>query len=242
MRIVGAVEGGTRKGAGEASPIIGEADGCLGVSVNVFNAYPGDYDSWYDRNRFAFLSEVAALKKALPRKGRGFELGVGTGRFAQALGVPLGLDPARHMLEIARERGIETILGRGENLPFKDEIFDFLLMVITLCFVDDPVQVISESRRVLKHKGKIIIGIIDRESRLGEFYLEKKRKGHKFYREANFFSTREVIEMLRKHNFKEITTYQTIFQPLEEMKKVTRPRKGFGKGGFTVISGEIQKE
>jgi len=26
------------------------------------------------------------------------------------------------------------------------------------------------------------------------------------------------------------------------MKKVNRPRKGFGKGGFTVISGEIQKE
>jgi ubiquinone/menaquinone biosynthesis C-methylase UbiE len=205
--------------------------------MNIFDTYTKEYDLWYEENRFVYLSELEVLKKVVPKKGKGLEIGVGTGRFAQPLGVSYGIDPSEKMLEIARRRGIKTFVGKGENLPFDDDEFDFVLIVITLCFVDNPEQVISESRRVLKDDGRLIIGIVDKDSHLGKFYLEKKKEGHRFYKEANFFSAKEIMELLKKYNFKKIVTFQTIFQPLERIKEIERPRKGFGEGGFVIICG-----
>jgi ubiquinone/menaquinone biosynthesis C-methylase UbiE len=206
--------------------------------MKIFDIYSKEYDQWYEENKFAYLSELEALKKVVPKKGKGLEIGVGTGRFAQPLGVAFGIDPSKKMLEIAKKRGIKTFVGEGENLPFTDNEFDYVLIVITICFVKKPEKVISEARRVLKNNGKLIIGIVDKNSHLGKFYQEKKRQGHRFYKFANFFSAKEIIKLLEKYNFKEIVTYQTIFQSLENIKKVEKPKKGFGKGGFVVVCGK----
>ncbi len=193
--------------------------------MNVFDLYSKEYDEWYEKNKFAYLSEIEALKKVVPKKAKGLEIGVGTGRFAEPLGVSVGIDPSEKMLEIAKKRRITTFTGYGENLPFADEEFDYVLIVITICFVDNPDKVIFEAKRVLKDKGKLIIGIIDKNSHLGKFYQEKKKQGHRFYKEANFYSADEIIELLKKHNFNEITTYQTIFQPIESLKKNRKTKK-----------------
>jgi len=208
------------------------------VRVNVFDIYPKEYDNWYEENKLAYLSELEVLKKVVPAKGECLEIGVGTGRFAQPLGIKTGIDPSSRMLKIAKTRGIKTYLGVGENLPFSDKEFDFVLIVITICFVQNPEQVIKESRRVLKDNGKLIIGIIDKNSYLGKFYQEKKLQGHRFYKEANFYSTEEVVEILKKYNFNRFTFYQTIFHPVEKLTRVEKPEKGYGKGSFIVIVGE----
>ena len=70
--------------------------------MNVFNKYTKEYDSWYDKNKYAYLSEIEAIRKVLPKKGIGLEIGVGTGRFAAPLGIKYGIDPSEKMLEIAR--------------------------------------------------------------------------------------------------------------------------------------------
>ncbi len=38
---------------------------------NVFDSYYKKYNAWYDKNKFAYLSELEAVKKVLPRKGFG---------------------------------------------------------------------------------------------------------------------------------------------------------------------------
>jgi len=35
---------------------------------NVFDKYYKKYDKWYDMNRSAFLTELAVIKKVLPKK------------------------------------------------------------------------------------------------------------------------------------------------------------------------------
>ncbi|GAG27255.1 unnamed protein product, partial [marine sediment metagenome] len=157
--------------------------------MNIFNQYYKKYDSWYDRNKFAYLSEIKAIKKVLPKKGRGLEIGVGTGRFAAPLKITIGIDPSKEMIEIARKRGVDARLGTGEKLPFRNTTFDYVAIIITICFVEDPLRVLKETRRVLKKNGKIIVGIIDKDSFLGKFYRKKKSI---FYKEANFFSVKEV--------------------------------------------------
>ena len=206
------------------------------MATEVFNKHVKEYEEWFDKNRFAYASEVAALKKAVP-KGKGLEIGVGTGRFAEPLKIDIGIDPSENMLKIAELRGVKTVLGKGEELPFADNEYDFVLLAFTICFVDDPDKVIKEARRVLKSKGKIIIGIIDKNSKIGKIYQNKKAKS-KFYGIARFYSTEEIIELLKDYDFKNIKTLQTLFDLPENLNKIDDIKEGYGKGGFVVVSGD----
>jgi ubiquinone/menaquinone biosynthesis C-methylase UbiE len=204
-------------------------------SVKVFDRYAKEYDEWFKQNKFAYLSELKAIRKLIPNKGLGLEVGVGGGRFAEPCGIEVGIDPSMSMLKLAKERGIKVIQAFGERLPFRDKEFDYILNVVTLCFVDNPEAVIEESRRVLKDGGKLIIGIIDKESFLGKIY---QKKDSPFYKVAKFYSASQVIGLLKKHNFKEIVVLQTIFQLPERIRKIEDYKEGYGEGGFVVIKGE----
>jgi len=203
--------------------------------MNIFDKYYKRYDTWYDRNRFAYLSELKAVKKVLPKKGKGLEIGVGTGRFANALGIGYGIDPSENMISIARKRGINVKAASGEHLPFKDNSFDYVVIVITICFVRNPLKVLEEAKRVLRQNGKIIIGFIDRDSFLGKAYKKKKSV---FYKEANFFSIEEITGMLKDMDFSRFSYYQTLYKLPDKINSVEKPQKGFGQGGFVVISGK----
>ena len=70
-------------------------------------------------------------------------------------------------------------------LPFADDSFDFILLVIVLCFLNDPLQALPRTTRVLKSQGRPIIGMIDPNSPLGKFY-ERHKERSRFYRQARF--------------------------------------------------------
>jgi ubiquinone/menaquinone biosynthesis C-methylase UbiE len=202
---------------------------------NIFDRYYQKYDTWYDKHKFAYLSELEAIKKVLPKKGKGLEIGVGTGRFAAPLGIKYGIDPSKKMLEIAKKRGVDARLGFGERLPFTNASFNYVAIIITLCFVKDPQKVLKEARRVLKKSGRIIIGIIDKDSFLGKFYQKKKSI---FYKQARFFSVKEATRLLRETGFIRLSYYQTLFKLPDKIDSIEKPKRGFSKGGFVVISGE----
>lgn len=110
----------------------------------------------------------------MPWQGLGLEIGVGTGRFAVPLGVKVGVDPSMAMLAYAAERGVLGIQGIAEDLPFKNAIFNFALVVTTICFVGDARRMLVEARRVLKPGAPLVIGFVDRDSALGQYYLDHK--------------------------------------------------------------------
>ena len=64
--------------------------------VEVFEKFAERYDSWFDRNPYAYKSELKAISALIP-KGKGIEIGVGTGRFAKPLGIKFGIEPSRKM-------------------------------------------------------------------------------------------------------------------------------------------------
>ncbi len=204
------------------------------AKIEPFEKFTYRYEEWFEKHKYAYLSELEAIKKILPKFEKGLEVGVGTGRFAAPLRIQYGVEPSKKMAEMARKRGIKVIEGIAENLPFEDESFDLVLLVTTICFVDDVIKTLKEAYRVLKPNGYLIVGFIDKNSPLGEYYQKIKEK-NPFYREANFISTEELLEDLKKVGFKDFKIVQTIFHKLDEIQSIEPVKEGYGEGSFVVI-------
>jgi SAM-dependent methyltransferase len=205
------------------------------VRTEPFEEHSLLYEDWFEKNRFAYDSELLAVKTRLPERGKGVEIGVGSGRFAVPLGIEIGIEPAVAMRAMARDRGIEVVGGAAEALPFREGVFDFALMVTTICFVDNAESALREACRVLKPNGSLVIGFVDKESLVGRSYLRKRHESL-FYGIATFFSVDEVVNYLRKTGFRDLEFSQTIFRPLKEITNIEPIRDGYGEGSFVVIS------
>ncbi len=168
---------------------------------DLFDKHAKQYDAWYDRNLELFKIEVETLKR-LRRKGRALEIGVGTGRFAEALHIDIGIDISLKVLHIAKFRGTDVILADARYLPFKNEVFEEEYMIFTICFLKDIDRALDEAYRTLRKFGRIIIAFIPKESPLGKKYIEEAKKGHIFYSHANFLNLSEVIDLIRRKGFK----------------------------------------
>jgi SAM-dependent methyltransferase len=199
-----------------------------------FNTYHSRYEAWFRRYPEAYHSELLAIRALLPWQGLGLEIGVGTGRFAGPLGISIGIDPSRAMLVYAIERGISNIEGVAEVLPFKDAVFDYGLVVTTICFVDDPRKMLNEAHRVLKSEAPLVIGFVDRASALGQQYLSHQDESV-FYREARFYSALEVKRLLGNAGFGDLVCGQTLSKPLNEIEEIEPLCDGHGLGGFVVV-------
>ncbi len=193
-----------------------------------FDKYHERYDKWFEENDDLYSMEIKALKNFVPKSGVGLEIGVGTGQFAGVLDIEFGVDPVMNMGVKACEKGIKTVCGKGEILPFKDDIFDFALCVTTICFFDDILTSFKEAKRVIKKSGSFVLGFVDKESWLGKKYIEKKKE-NPFYRDAVFYSVPEVQELLEIAGFYGFEFSQTIIEGSSEVLE------GFGSGGFTTI-------
>ena len=202
--------------------------------IEPFEKHPLKYEQWFDKHKFAYESELQAIRKLLPQGGNGLEIGVGSGRFAVPLGIKLGIEPSSKMMQIALRRGIEVIGGVAESLPFRNLQFDFALMVTTICFLDNVEVAFNEAYRILKPDGCLIIGFIDKDSPVGQLYQQHKYESV-FYKIATFYSVDEVVSCLKKAKFNGFDFSQTIFHNLAEMEGIELVREGYGEGSFVVV-------
>jgi len=173
------------------------------MSVEIFERYWRRYDSWYDRNEGLFLKEVEFIRRNVGNFKRGLEVGVGTGRFARALGIDFGVDLSNSMLTLAKSRGVEVVKANALLLPFK-RVFDLVLFAFTLCFIEKPVEALKSSRSVLTDGGRVVICTIPRDSDLAKEYMA--RKDNPFYSNARFYTKSEIIEMLKSAGFDVVKT------------------------------------
>jgi SAM-dependent methyltransferase len=205
------------------------------VENEPFDCLHARYDAWFARHRNAYLSELLAIRAFLPCRGLGMEIGIGTGRFAAPLGIKVGVDPSGAMLAYAMARGIAGIQGKAENLPFRDGIFDSVLVVTTLCFVDNVKNMLLEAHRVLKPRASLVIGFVDKDSALGWEYQRHKEESV-FYRKATFYSASDVKGLLHDTGFETRAWGQTLFQPLDQTQEIASLQDGHGSGGFVVVT------
>lgn len=170
------------------------------AKIEQFEKYSKEYDDWFDNNQSLYQEELQVLKKLVDNAKNGLEIGIGTGRFALPIGIKVGVEPSAKMRDIAILKGLSVVDGVAEELPFKNEEFDFAIMVTTICFVDDLLRSFKEAFRVIKQNGFFVIGFIDKDSKLGIVYQEKSKRSN-FYVDAKFYSTDEIINLLKMVGF-----------------------------------------
>lgn len=166
--------------------------------AQAFDTIADAYDQWYDtpEGRVIFQAEVDCLRLLCDEfRGRWLEIGVGTGRFALALGVEEGIDPSPRMLDKAAERGIRTYLGKAEHLPFPDGVFHGLLMALALCFIHDAELAMRQCVRALAPLGTLLIGDIPADGPWGRRYMREASEGHPVYSLARFRSAAEILAL-----------------------------------------------
>lgn len=199
-----------------------------------FEEHTERYEGWFDEHDAAYRSELDALRRLVGTPGRGLEVGVGSGRFAAPLGLEVGVDPAGEMLKYARDRGVDVVRGVAESLPFEDDAFDTAVLVTTICFVDDLPRTLAETDRVLNPSGSLVIGYVDKDSPVGQIYLDKKAE-NPFYRDATFVSTEELLDALRTAGFTDFEFVQTIYRWIDEIDEPEPVEPGHGDGSFVGI-------
>jgi len=204
------------------------------IESAAFNDSAHEYDQWFDSHKIEYALELKAIKAFMPKEGNGVEIGAGTGRFSQPLGIALAIEPSEAMRRLAIKRGVNAITGSAESLPLKDGQFDYALLVTVDCFLDSPEQAFKEIYRVLRTGGLIIVGLIDKNSVLGKKY-EKKKSESKFYKDAHFHSVDEIQKSLRYAGFSDIKSIQAILPGDTDQSTDQDVKEGYGQGSFVVL-------
>ena len=205
-------------------------------TARLFDEKALDYDSWYIRNRITALNEVKLVR--LLMEGSDIpclEVGVGSGYFASRVNCGLGLDPSIEMLKLARRRGIEVVLGRAERIPFSSNSIATVLIVVSICFMDDPIEALKEVYRIMKDNGVLVTCIIPGESRWGIYYKRLGAQGHPFYSTARFFTLDQLVDAasntgFRVESIKAILTYAPWDEP-----RLEDPVEYTGLEGFACV-------
>ncbi|MFW6150446.1 MAG: class I SAM-dependent methyltransferase [Chloroflexota bacterium] len=210
-----------------------------GADSSPFDSFADAYDDWFrsGEGRSIFITEVLAFRKVLDLLPQPWiEVGVGSGRFAQALGIGLGLDPSVALLHKADRRRVEVVRGRGEQIPFRSHSFGTAFLIVTLCFVKRPLDVLRDTHRVLVANGALVLGLVLSQSAWGQFYGRQKEQGHRFYRRATFYSYQDVLMLLGRTGFEVQRVISTLFQRPGQVRSVEQAQVGYqSDAGFTVL-------
>ncbi len=207
-------------------------------SISPFEELAQEYDRWFDgEGKLIFSIEAEAFRSVLPYlAGPKLEIGTGSGRFAQELGIENGVEPSGKLAAKARSRGISVYQGNGEEMPFSCFSYGTVFIILTLCFLSAPLKVLQEAYRILVPSGKLALGTILKDSPWGQYYLQKKAAGHRFYGNACFYSYGEIERMLQQAGFSIQQSISTLYQVPGKVTCSETPHPGIDtQAGFSVI-------
>lgn len=162
------------------------------------------------------------------------DFGVGTGAFSERIkdkGFIVGLDPSIKMMDIGKKKRpyIKFVNGFGESLPFKSEIFDYVISAYVMRNVKNIEKCLDEIKRVLKPSGILLLLEFFPPERtfyklffkiyLGKIipFFYKFLKGtslpvNYFYNSIyNFMSKDDFVNLLKKRGFVKIKKSQLVF-------------------------------
>ena len=175
---------------------------------HLYEQVAASYDKWYTtpKGRIVDRIEKEALYAYLqPHKGlKLLDIGCGTGQYAlelAGLGLEVnGIDISAAMLSQAQAKTekagltVDLRVGDALKLPFGEQTFDLVLSVTALEFVPALPAALQEAFRVLKAGGRLVVGLIAKNSPWEQYYLEKARRNPAgIFNHARFYTLNELL-------------------------------------------------
>jgi SAM-dependent methyltransferase len=195
----------------------------------------------------------------LKNPGNVLSVGCGSGLFESILKTDFnieiknGIEPSLGMAEIARKRGMNVEVITAEKADFGTDKYDTVLFNGTPSYITDLESVVYKTFVSLKKGGKIVMIDVPKESSFATLYnlakaldtwehplLEgvhpKDPYPIEFVRIANWRTTDEKIELLKKAGFINFEFAQTLTKhPIYSNKIVEQAIEGYDCGDYVAI-------
>lgn len=225
-----------------------------------FDQYASQYDAWFMKNENVLLSELRLVVYFMEKPGRVFSVGCGSGLFEMLLekeyGIPVkeGIEPSEGMANIAIKRGMKVRIETAEQADFGIDEYDTILFNGTPSYITDLQKAFDKAFAALRHNGKIIVIDVPKESSYATMYNLAKALNTwdhpllqgihpadpypiEFVKIANWRTTHEKSEMLKKSGFEDLHFAQTLTKhPLYSNDMAEFPKEGFDCGDYVAIS------
>jgi SAM-dependent methyltransferase len=134
--------------------------------------------------------------------GHVLDIGCGIGDFlkfrANTVGVDINEETVRHCCEL----GLDARVMNENILPFESKKFDAIVLDNVLEHIIDPTLLLIEISRVLKQKGKLLVGVPGVKG-------FKRDPDHKI-----FYDLEMLIKLMNQNNFSYVTHF---YQPITFM-------------------------
>ena len=214
----------------------------------LFDEWPEKYDEWFTTPIGLLVKkyESELLLHLLKPKSDEFILdaGCGTGVFTldvlssktHVIGVDLSLPMLSRAEQKARGYYFQAVLADISSLPFSENLFDKVVSVTALEFIEDAKRAIEELFRVTKKGGRIAVATLNSLSPWAERRKAEAKKGHPLFRKATFRSPDELLALAPvKGMIKTAIHFQKEDDPARahEIEKEGQS-KGLGTGAFVV--------
>jgi len=160
-----------------------------------------DYKVYYGflkgRSRLACFYRQFYLYRRISRflYGPLLDVGCGIGDFLAFYGQAIGVDSNPYNVRHCQDRGLKAFLIDGTRIPFKGKSFDGAVMDNVLEHLSDPEDLLMEIYRILKPKGRFIVGVP------GSYGYYKDDDHRVFYDEKALISRLEASGFLRQSMF-----------------------------------------
>jgi len=131
---------------------------------NMFDSISPHYDTFNRISSFG-IEHIwrNKLKKIITKNGRILDLGTGTGKFLDSIKRKkmnfVGIDFSFKMMKKGQKKRsyINFLQSEAERLPFKNNSFDYIISAFVFRNLENMKKTVSEAKRVMKEKGKLII-------------------------------------------------------------------------------------
>lgn len=224
-----------------------------------FDQYAGKYDAWFMENENLFLSELSVVAYFLNNPGRALSVGCGSGLFEYFLhknyGIQVkeGIEPSESMAEIAKKRGMSVNIATAEEAALETEAYDTLLFNGTPSYISDLDTAFEKAYYALKKDGRLVVIDVPKEGSFGMLYNLAKTLGTwdhsmlsdirpssvypiEFVKEANWRSTQEKADVIKKAGFGSLRFAQTLTtHPLYSNDYIEEAQEGYDKGNYVAI-------
>lgn len=153
------------------------------LTKNYYDGIAKGYSNLYHEEQ---ICKISLIKEYIPQTGLTLDLGSGDGVINQFIlkSQIISLDLSYELLKLNKNK--TKILASAQNLPFKNNTFDYIISFTMLQDIPQPIKVLEEVKRVAKKNATIILSFLKLSSKSEEII---------YYIRNNYEIIKELEEM-----------------------------------------------